>query len=124
MTGQELIDYIEEGKLQDRHFFIDVEGYFSSIDRIMENDKGDIILSQKGRNVNDYKSDLHNRERYFSEWFEIIPFLEAYSRCKNGDKSFFVLKEDGTYCCADNYGTWEELEYLYYDCAALFGIEK
>ena len=30
MTGQELIDYIQEGKLQDRHFFIDVEGYFSN----------------------------------------------------------------------------------------------
>ena len=31
MTGQDLINYIEEGKLQDRHFFIDVEGYVSII---------------------------------------------------------------------------------------------
>ena len=36
MTGQELIDYIQEGKLQDKHFFIDVEGYLSPIQEVME----------------------------------------------------------------------------------------
>ena len=61
MTGQELIDYIQKGELQDRHFFIDVEGYFSTIDNVMENDCGDIILSQEGRNVNDWKDDCYNR---------------------------------------------------------------
>ena len=80
MTGQELIDYIQEGKLQDRHFFIDVEGYFSTIDNVMENERGDIILSQEGRNVNDWKDDCYNRERYFSEWFDIIPFSDAKTR--------------------------------------------
>lgn len=49
MTGQELIDYIQGHNLQDRHFFIDVEGYFSTIDNIMENEHGDIILSQEGK---------------------------------------------------------------------------
>ena len=121
MTGQELIDYIQEGKLQDRHFFIDVEGYFSNIDCVMENEHGDIILSQEGRNVNDYKDDCCNRERYFSEWFDIIPFSDAKQLWEDGDRSFSVLKSDGTDCYIDCFETWEEIENDYPD--ALFGLE-
>ena len=44
MTGQELIDYIQEGKLQDRHVFIDVEGYLSPIQQVMENERGESVF--------------------------------------------------------------------------------
>ena len=122
MTGQELIDYIQEGKLQDRHFFIDVEGYFSTIDNVMENERGDIILSQEGRNVNDWKDDCYNRERYFSEWFDIIPFSDAKMLWEDGDRSFLVLASDGSDRYADCFESWEEIETTYPD--ALFGLER
>ena len=121
MTGQELIDYIQEGKLQDRHFFIDVEGYFSTIDNVMENEYGDIILSQKGRDVNDWKDDKYNLEIYFSEWFDIIPKHDAKMLWEDGDRSFSILKSDGTDCYADCFDSWEEIEATYPD--ALFGLE-
>lgn len=122
MTGHELIDYIENGKLQDKHFFIDVEGYLSPIQEVMETDRGDIILSQEGRNVNDWKDDLYNRERYFSEWFDIIPKSDAKMLWEDGDRSFLVLASDGTDRYADNFETWEEIEQSYPD--ALFGLER
>lgn len=122
MTGQELIDYIQEGKLQDRHFFIDVEGYFSTIGNVMENERGDIILSQESRNVNDWKDDKYNLERYFSEWFDIIPKHDAKILWKDGDRSFLVLASDGSDRYADNFETWEEIEQSYPD--ALFGLER
>lgn len=67
MTGQDLINYIEERKLQDKHFFIDVEGYVSTIDSVLETNNGDIVLSQEGRGVIDVLDDPYNRERYFAE---------------------------------------------------------
>ena len=121
MTGQELIDYIQEGKLQDRHFFIDVEGYFSTIDNVMENEYGDIILSQKGRDVNDWKDDKYNLERYFSEWFDIIPKHDAKMLWEDGDRSFLVLASDGSDRYADCFESCEEIEATYPD--ALFGLE-
>lgn len=122
MTGQELIDYIQEGKLQDKHFFIDVEGYLSPIQEVMENDCGDIILAQEGRNVNDWKDDKYNLERYFSEWFDIIPKHDAKILWEDGDRSFLVLASDGTGRYADNFESWEEIEETYPD--VLFGLEK
>ena len=122
MTGQELIDYIQEGKLQDRHLFIDVEGYLSTIDNVMENEHGDIIFSQKGRDINDWKDDKYNLERYFSEWFDIIPKHDAKMLWEDGDGSFLVLASDGSDRYADNFDSWEEIEVTYPD--ALFGLEK
>lgn len=122
MTGQELIDYMQEGKLQDKHFFIDVEGYFSPIQEVMENECGDIILSQKDRNINDWKDDCYNRERYFSEWFDIIPKSDAKMLWEDGDRSFIVLASDGTDRYADNFESWEEIEETYPD--VLFGLER
>ena len=122
MTGQELIDYIQEGKLQDRHFFIDVEGYLSPIQEVMENEHEDIILSQEGRNVNDWKDDKYNLERYFSEWFDIIPKHDAKMLWEDGDRSFLVLASDGSDRYADNFESWEEIEETYPD--ALFGLER
>ena len=122
MTGQELIDYIENGKLQDKHFFIDVEGYVSPIQEVMETDRGDIILSQEGRNINDWKDDEYNLERYFSEWFDIIPKSDAKMLWNDGDRSFLVLGSDGSDRYADNFETWEEIENDYPD--ALFGLER
>ena len=121
MTGQELIDYIQEGKLQDRHFFIDVEGYLSPIQEVMENEHEDIILSQEGGNVNDWKDDKYNLERYFSEWFDIIPKHDAKMLWEDGDRSFLVLASDGSDRYADNFESWEEIEESYPD--ALFGLE-
>ena len=121
MTGQELIDYIQEGKLQDRHFFIDVEGYLSPIQEVMENEHEDIILSQEGGNVNDWKDDKYNLERYFSEWFDIIPKHDAKMLWEDGDRSFLVLASDGSDRYADNFESWEEIEATYPD--ALFGLE-
>ena len=122
MTGQELIDYIQEGKLQDKHFFIDVEGYLSPIQEVMENEHEDIILSQEGRNVNDWKDDKYNLERYFSEWFDIIPKHDAKMLWEDGDRSFLVLASDGSDRYADNFESWEEIEESYPD--ALFGLER
>ena len=122
MTGQELIDYIQEGKLQDKHFFIDVEGYLSPIQEVMENEHEDIILSQEGGNVNDWKDDCYNRERYFSEWFDIIPKHDAKMLWEDGDRSFLILASDGSDRYADNFESWEEIEHSYSD--ALFGLEK
>ena len=122
MRGQELIDYIQKGELQDRHFFIDVEGYFSTIDNVMENEYGDIILSQKGRDVNDWKDDKYNLKRYFSEWFDIIPKHDAKMLWEDGDGSFFVLASDGSDRYADCFESWEEIETTYPD--ALFGLER
>ena len=122
MTGQELIDYIQEGKLQDKHFFIDVEGYLSPIQEVMENEHEDIILSQEGRNVNDWKDDKYNLERYFSEWFDIIPKHDAKMLWEDGDRSFLVLASDESDRYADCFESWEEIEATYPD--ALFGLEK
>ena len=121
MTGQELIDYIQEGKLQDRHFFIDVEGYLSPIQEVMENEHEDIILSQEGGNVNNWKDDKYNLERYFSEWFDIIPKHDAKMLWEDGGRSFLVLTSDGSDRYADNFESWEEIETTYPD--ALFGLE-
>ena len=122
MTGQELIDYIQEGKLQDRHFFIDVEGYFSTIDNIMENEHGDIVLSQKDRSSDDYKDDKYNLERYFLEWFDLIPKSDAKMLWDDGDRSFLVLANDGSDRYASHFETWEEIKHIYPDC--LFGLER
>ena len=122
MTGQELIDYIQEGKLQDKHFFIDVEGYLSPIQEVMENEHEDIILSQEDRNVNDWKDDKYNLERYFSEWFDIIPKHDAKMLWEDGDRSFLVLASDGSDRYADCFESWEEIEATYPD--ALFGLER
>lgn len=121
MTGQELIDYIQKRELQDRHFFIDVEGYFSTIDSVMENEHGDIVLLQAGMDANDYKNDDHNLERYFSEWFDIIPESDAETLWNDGDKSFLVLSSDGSDRYASNFESWEDIKATYPD--ALFGLE-
>ena len=76
MTGQELIKKIEKENLQDRHLFIDVEGYISPVCEVLETKSGDIILTQEGRGIDDLY-DKDNLERYFSEWFKIIPKEEA-----------------------------------------------
>lgn len=86
MTGQDLINYIEEGKLQDKHFFI---------------------------------NDVHNRERYFEEWFSIIPEHDAKILWDDGDRSFLVLRKDGSDAYADCYDSWEEIPE-----DALFGLDK
>lgn len=122
MTGQELIDYIENGKLQNKHFFIDVEGYFSTIDCVMENEHRDIILSQKGRSVNDYRDGKYNLERYFLEWFDLIPKSDAKMLWDDGDRSFLVLSSDGSDRYASNFETWEDIEQSYPD--AYFGLER
>ena len=116
MTGQDLINYIEEGKLQDKHFFINVEGYVSAIGSISETENGDIFLSQKGMGVSD---DVHNRERYFEEWFDIIPRHDAEILWNDGDRGFLVLRKDGSDAYADCYDSWEEIPE-----DALFGFDK
>ena len=119
MTGQDLINYIEEGKLQDKHFFIDVEGYVSTIDSVLETENGDIILSQEGMGITDIFDDVHNRERYFEEWFDIIPEHDAKILWDDGDRSFLVLRKDGSDAYADCYDSWEEIPE-----DALFGLDK
>lgn len=122
MTGQELINYIQEGKLENRHFFIDVQGYFSSIQCIKETTHGDVILSDEGFSSDDWKEDEFNLSRYFSEWFDIIPKSDAKQLWEDGDRSFLVLATDGTdrYACC--FTSWEDIETCYPD--ALFGLER
>lgn len=119
MTGQDLINYIEEGKLQDKHFFINVEGYISAIDSILETENENIILSQEGMGITDIFNDVHNRERYFEEWFSIIPEHDAKILWDDGDRSFLVLRKDGSDAYADCYDSWEEIPE-----DALFGLDK
>lgn len=119
MTGKDLINYIEEEKLQDKHFFIDVEGYVSTIDSVLETENGDIILSQEGMGITDIFDDVHNRERYFEEWFDIIPEHDAKILWDDGDRSFLVLRKDGSDAYADCYDSWEEIPE-----DALFGLDK
>lgn len=119
MTGQDLINYIEEGKLQDKHFFINVEGYISAIGSVLETENEDIILSQEGMGITDIFDDVHNRERYFEEWFNIIPEHDAKILWDDGDRSFLVLRKDGSDAYADCYDSWEEIPE-----DALFGLDK
>lgn len=119
MTGQDLINYIEEGKLQDKHFFINVEGYISAIGSVLETEDEDIILSQEGMGITDIFDDVHNRERYFEEWFSIIPEYDAKILWDDGDRSFLVLRKDGSDAYADCYDSWEEIPE-----DALFGLDK
>ena len=119
MTGQDLINYIEEGKLQDKHFFINVEGYISAIGSVLETENEDIILSQEGMSITDIFDDVHNRERYFEEWFNIIPKHDAKILWDDGDRSFLVLRKDGSDAYADCYDSWEEIPE-----DALFGLDK
>ena len=119
MTGQDLINYIEEGKLQDKHFFINVEGYISAIGSVLETENEDVILSQEGMGITDIFDDVHNRERYFEEWFDIIPEHDAKILWDDGDRSFFVLRKDGSDAYADCYDSWEEIPE-----DALFGLDK
>lgn len=119
MTGQDLINYIEEGKLQDKHFFINVEGYISAIGSVLETENEDIILSQEGMSITDIFDDVHNRERYFEEWFNIIPKHDAKILWDDGDRSFLVLRKDGSDAYADCYDSWEGIPE-----DALFGLDK
>lgn len=122
MTGQELIDYIEEAGLYDNHFFINVDGKISPIQDFFETHSGDIILSQEGRCVDDYTVTEENLKAYFSEWFDIIPESDAKQLWEDGYKRFLVLASDGTDRYADNFGTWKEIENCFPD--ALFGLER
>ena len=122
MTGQDLIDFIQACELQNRHFFLDVEGYVSPIQEILDTEQGDIILSQENRNNNDFRDNKHNLERYFSEWFYIVSKSEARQLWEAGDGHLLVLTNDGTDRYADNFKTWEEIENSFPD--ALFGLEK
>ena len=118
MTGQELIKKIEEENLQDRHLFIDVEGYISPVCEVLETRSGDIILTQEGRGIDDLY-DKDNLERYFSEWFKIIPREEAERKWFLPELDFCVLRRDGSDCSAYCYDTFGEIPE-----EALFGIEK
>ena len=61
-------------------------------------------------------------EEYFSKWFDIIPKHDAKMLWEDGDRSFLILKSDGTDCYADCFDSWEEIEESYPD--ALFGLER
>lgn len=58
-------------------------------------------------------------EEYFSEWFDIIPKHDAKMLWEDGDRSFLVLRSDGTDAYADCYDNWEEIPE-----DALFGLDK
>ena len=118
MTGKELIDYITKNDLKEKHFFIDAEGYVSTIDEIIATDLG-VVLAQSGRGIHDMFSDKYNMERYFSEWFTIIPECEAKALWIEGDRSFLVLRSDGTYCCAEYYDSFSDIP-----TDAIFGFEE
>lgn len=84
----------------------------------LETESGDIILSQEGRGI-EAVMDTGNLERYFSEWFEIIPKEEAERKWYLRELDFCVLRRDGSDCYADCYDTFGEIPE-----DALFGIEK
>ena len=60
-------------------------------------------------------------KEYFSEWFDIIPKHDAKMLWEDGDRSFSILKSDGTDFHADCFDSWEEIVATYSD--ALFGLE-
>lgn len=61
-------------------------------------------------------------EKYFSEWFNIIPFSDVRHLYVDGDRSILLLTSDGTDRYIDGYSL-EELE-REYKKGALFGLEK
>ena len=61
-------------------------------------------------------------EKYFSEWFDIIPEHDAQILWNDGDRSFLVLATDGSDRYADCFDSWEEIKASYPD--ALYGLEK
>ena len=61
-------------------------------------------------------------EKYFSEWFDIIPEHDAKQLWNDGDRSFLVLATDGSDRYADCFDSWEEIKATYPD--ALYGLEK
>ena len=58
-------------------------------------------------------------KEYFSEWFDIIPKHDAKMLWEDGDRSFLVLRNDGTDAYADCYDSWEEIPE-----DALFGLDN
>ncbi len=48
-------------------------------------------------------------EKYFSQWFEIIPFDDVKQLYEDGDRSILILTPDGTDRYIDGY-TLKELE--------------
>lgn len=58
-------------------------------------------------------------KEYFSEWFDIIQKHDAKMLWEDGDRSFLVLRNDGTDAYADCYDSWEEIPE-----DALFGLDK
>ena len=58
-------------------------------------------------------------KKYFSEWFDIIPKHDAKMLWEDGDRSFLVLRSDGTDAYAEWYDSWEEIPE-----DALFGLDK
>lgn len=81
-----------------------------------------LFFLKKEKNVNDYKDDKYNLERYFLEWFDFIPKSDAKMLWDDGDRSFLILSSDGSDRNASNFETWEEIENTYPD--ALFGLER
>ncbi len=61
-------------------------------------------------------------EKYFSQWFDIIPFDDVKQLYKDGDRSILLLTPDGIDRYIDGY-TLEELE-REHENGALFGLER
>ena len=63
-------------------------------------------------------------EKYFSEWFNIIPlYPDAEMLWNDGDRSFYVLHKDGTEHNADSYNSFEEIAEEVNN-GALTGLER
>lgn len=60
--------------------------------------------------------------KYFSQWFNIIPFLDVRQLYNDGDRSILLLLNDGTDRYIDGY-TMEELEQEYSN-GCIFGLDK
>ena len=119
MTGRDLVNCIEKNNLYDRHIFIGVEGNISPIGFISETKNGDLFIAQEGMNENDIFDNCNNKERYFSEWFNIISYAYAKKLWENDEKIFLVLRSDGTDCYAECYDKFEDIP-----GDALLGFDK
>jgi len=61
-------------------------------------------------------------EKYFSQWFNIIPFSDVKQLYEDGDRSILILMPNGTDRYIEGY-TLEELE-KEHESGALFGLER
>ena len=123
---QRIIQKAEEyGKL-DYELYVGAEGYLSPLETFTWQDAyGNVIENCLILKDNaGIEMDKNNLESFYSNHFDTIPlYPDAEMLWNGGDRSFFVLRKDGTDHGADGYNDFEEI-ISEVENGALIGLEK